>query len=317
MNETVLERLAHLEGKLKEMEEENKSLSLRIADFESPTLEASRDFGVQLIEGNDKRHGFTPVCRLLVFSWLSPSTSRRRQFDFSNGGVRRNRRGVFIAWPEALDDISSGRTVLYCSCQAALGLEGRRCVRSHRTCTVCVLKDICYLGGFFGLGAASFVSMAKQKGHIASISLWPCHRALRSTRQHGWSLIAWTCKCSDQPVFYNNPWHTHSTRAATHSKCLLGYLRVDWPHFCHRFGADVCLIRRSGRRSRGWLMMTSCWRKGIALWLTVVLTWRTSLLTRKYGWMFPLAWMADLASRRKMSRRHGESMSRSTKSCLA
>ena len=26
MNETVLERLAHLEGKLKEMEEENKSL---------------------------------------------------------------------------------------------------------------------------------------------------------------------------------------------------------------------------------------------------------------------------------------------------
>ena len=32
MNETVLERLAHLEGKLKEMEEENKSLSLRIAD---------------------------------------------------------------------------------------------------------------------------------------------------------------------------------------------------------------------------------------------------------------------------------------------
>ena len=31
MNKTVLERLAHLEGKLKEMEEENKSLSLRIA----------------------------------------------------------------------------------------------------------------------------------------------------------------------------------------------------------------------------------------------------------------------------------------------
>ena len=33
MNETVLERLAHLEGKLKEMEEENKSLPLRIADW--------------------------------------------------------------------------------------------------------------------------------------------------------------------------------------------------------------------------------------------------------------------------------------------
>ena len=33
MNETVLERLPHLEGKLKEIEEENKSLSLRIADL--------------------------------------------------------------------------------------------------------------------------------------------------------------------------------------------------------------------------------------------------------------------------------------------
>ena len=33
MNETVLERLAHLEGKLKDMEEDNKSLSLRIADL--------------------------------------------------------------------------------------------------------------------------------------------------------------------------------------------------------------------------------------------------------------------------------------------
>ena len=68
MNETVLERLAHLEGKLKEMEEENKSLSLRIADFESPTLEASRDFGVHLIEGNDKKRAFTPSAGFWCFS---------------------------------------------------------------------------------------------------------------------------------------------------------------------------------------------------------------------------------------------------------
>ena len=31
---------------------------------------------------------------------------------------------------------------------------------------------------------------------------------------------------------------------------------VDWSLFCHRFGADVCLIGRS-RRSRGWWKMTS------------------------------------------------------------
>ena len=57
-NETVPERSAHLEEKLKEMEEESNSLSLRIADFESPTLEASRDYGVHLIDGDDKKTRF-------------------------------------------------------------------------------------------------------------------------------------------------------------------------------------------------------------------------------------------------------------------
>ena len=92
MNETVLERLAHMEGKLKEMEEQNKSqaLSLRIADL-SHRLWKPPEILVytSLKETIKKKRGFTPVCRLLVFSWLSPSTSRKRQFDFANGGVRR------------------------------------------------------------------------------------------------------------------------------------------------------------------------------------------------------------------------------------
>ena len=162
MNETVLERLAHLEGKLKEMEEENKSLSVRIADFESPTLEASRDFGVHLIEGNDKKNAV--LHRSAGFWCFSGSHQVSQEKGNSTSpmeGGDGNRRGVFIAWPEALEDISSGRTVLCGSCQAALGLEGRRCVRPHRTCTVYILKDVRYLGGFFGVGAASFVSMAK------------------------------------------------------------------------------------------------------------------------------------------------------------
>ena len=77
MNETVLERFAHLERKLKAAEEENKSLrrtSLCAADsrFESPTLEASRDFGVHLIEGNDEKTRFyTGVPAIGVFLALT------------------------------------------------------------------------------------------------------------------------------------------------------------------------------------------------------------------------------------------------------
>ena len=80
------------------MEEENKSLSLRIADFESSTFEASRDFGVHLIEGNDKN----AVLHQSAGFWCFPGSHQVPQeegnstspmekffkFNFSNGGVR-------------------------------------------------------------------------------------------------------------------------------------------------------------------------------------------------------------------------------------
>ena len=66
----MLERLAHLEGKLKEMEEENKSqaLSLRIADLSHRLWKPPEILVYTLLkETIKKKRGFTPVCRLLVF----------------------------------------------------------------------------------------------------------------------------------------------------------------------------------------------------------------------------------------------------------
>ena len=165
MNETVLEHLPHLEGKLKEMEEENKSLSLRIADLSHRLWKPPEILVYTSLKETIKKRGVTPVCQLLVFSWLSPSTSRKRQFHFANGGVRQKPERSIHRVARSLGRHFQWKNSSLLFFQAALGLEGRRCVRSHRTCTVYVLKDVCYLGGFFGIGGASFVSLAKHKGH--------------------------------------------------------------------------------------------------------------------------------------------------------
>ena len=230
MNETVLERLAHLEGKLKEMEEENKSLSLRIADLSHRLWKPPENLVCTSLKETKKKRGFTQVCRLLVFSWLSPSTSRKRQFDFANGGVRRKpERSIHrVARSHGKHFQWKNSSVFGVLARLRLGLKA---------------EDVC---DRTGLAPSTFSKMFATwvgfwhwsclfcfHGQVERSLMWPLYRALRSTRQHGWSLIAWRCKCSDQPVFYNNPWHTHSTRAATHWTCLLGYLRVDWSHFCH------------------------------------------------------------------------------------
>ena len=91
-----------------------------------------------------------------------------------------NRRGVFIVWPEALEDISSARTVLCCPCQAALGPEGRRGVQPHRTCTVYVLKDVRYLGGFLALELPHLFPWPSRK--VIDVTMPACFAKYPSTR---------------------------------------------------------------------------------------------------------------------------------------
>ena len=124
MNETVLERLAYLEGELMEMEEENKSLSLRIADLSHRLWKPPEILEYTSLKEKIKENA---VLHRSAVWWCFPGSHQVLQQKGNSTspkeGLDGNRRGVFTAWPEALEDISSGRTVLCCSYQAALGLE--------------------------------------------------------------------------------------------------------------------------------------------------------------------------------------------------
>ena len=168
-----------------------------------------------------------------------------------------NRREVFTAWPEALEDFSSGRTVLCCSCacQAALGLEGRRRARSHRTCTVYVLKDVRYLGGFFALKLPVLFPWPSRK--VIDVTIPPCFAKYPSTRviidckemqvQRPTSLL-------HQTVIYSQYKSRNTFKVLVGiSPCgLVTFLSPLWGR------------RVSDREITDWWKMTRCWKKGLS-----------------------------------------------------